>query len=191
MSKFKSLFPFATTSPVPEKLNEMMEGYYFHELTDAVNHSRGFGLITEGDYFISSDSRYLFKYVEHKRLANKHAVNRLFHERLQKATAEGHTITPEAEAAHREQAEREVMKNAAIRETVVLMIFDASVGRVWCSGGTVKQCEAALKLLRQVFGTLNTTPLSHDFAGKLLARQLCKGTRYAQGLPDALWILLI
>ncbi|WP_392336347.1 recombination-associated protein RdgC [Pantoea stewartii] len=187
MRNLRAIFPFMTTSNIPENIQECLSDYAFRELTDTLHISKGFGLLTQSDHFIHADNRWLFKYVENKR-ANKHAVTRLHKQRLQKATDKGREITSELTEEMWQQAEREVLKTAPIRETIVYLIFDENVGRIWCGGSSAGQCQKALKHLRSAIGSLKTTPLIYDLASRLLARQLCKGFKYAEGFPNNLII---
>lgn len=176
------------TSEIPDDLEACLLPHAFRELSDNLHSSKGFEYLTPGNLFLKADNRWLFKYKENERKANKHAVNRLIQEWLQNATEAGREPTKEDQDAYREQAVREVLKTAAISELVVHIIFDEKAGRVWCGGSTISQCKKALRHLRNAVGTLKTTPLEYDFAGRLLARQLCKGMQYAEGFPASLSI---
>jgi len=188
MSLFKSVFPFMVASEIPENIKACLADYAFKNLSGTLHESKGFDYLTPGNQFIVADNRWLFKYIENKRTANRHAVNMIFQEWLQKATEDGREPDKESQDAYREQATREVLKTAPISETVVFILFDANVGRAWCAGSTVSKCQAALRCLRRAIGSLKTTPLTYDFAGRLLSRQLCKGMQQAEGFPDNLFI---
>lgn len=188
MKNYQTIFPFLTTSAIPANVKVCLSDYIFRDLTDTLHESKGFGLLTENDLFIRADNRWLFKYVENKRSANTQAVNRIFQQRLQKATDKGRELTKEDRDELYEQARREVLKTAPISETAVFILYDENVGRVWCGASTLGKCQAALKHLRRAIGSLKTTPLCYDFAGRLLTRQLCKGMQLAQGFPENLMI---
>lgn len=188
MNNFNSVFPFMVASELPENIDVCLADYAFKELTGTLHETKGFAYLTQVSRFIESNNRFLFKYIENKRTANKHAVDRIFKERLQKAIDGGREPDEELRTAILEQARHEVVRMAPISETVVFILFDASVGRVWCSGSTASKCQVALKHLRRATGSLKTTPLTYDFAGRLLARQLRKGMQSADGFPNNLFI---
>lgn len=188
MKNFKSIFPFMTTSEIPQNIQVCLSDYQFRDLTDSLHESKGFACLSQSDLFIKADNRWLFKYVENKRTANTLAVNRLFQQRLQKATDNGRELSKEDRDELFDQGRREVLKTAPISEAVVFILYDQNVGRVWCAGSTAAKCQTALKALRRAIGSLKTTPLCYDFAGRLLSRQLCKGMSYREGFPDNLMI---
>lgn len=141
-----------------------------------------------GARHVHTKNLWLFKYVENKRKANPQAVERLHREWLQKASDEGNEIQPDTIEALREQAIREVLKMAPINAMAVYLIYDEENGRVWCGGNTSGHCQKALKHLRSAFGSLKTTPLIYDLAGRQLIRQICKGMEYREGFPNSLLI---
>lgn len=192
MNLFKSVFPYTTESEIPSDINDRINKFAFDELPDGRTKMSGFALLTESDRVLNANGKWLFKYVEHSRKSNSHSVNRLYNQRVQKASESGRELTKEDEAAHREQAEREVLKYAPISECVVFILFDERAGRVLCSGSTAKKCENALKKLRGVLNGLDTLPLTYEQAGKTLARHLAhhssRSTHHATHLPEWLHI---
>ena len=192
MNLFKSVFPYTTENEIPVDIHERLSKFAFDELPDGRTKMSGFALLTESERAVNANGRWLFKYVEQNRKSNIHSVNRLYNQRLQQATESGRALTKEDEAAHREQAEREVLKYAPISESVVFILYDERAGRVLCSGGTAKKCEDALKALRGVLGNLQTLPLSYEQAGKTLARHLAppagRPAHHTARLPEWLHI---
>jgi len=177
-----------TTTKIPENIHECLLDYAFHELSDSLHQSKGFDFLLPGERHVHTNDLWLFKYVENKRTANAQAVERLHKQWLQKATEEGREISSEMIEAQREQAEREVLKMAPIQALVVYLIYDEKNMRIWCGGNTNGHCQKALKHLRSAIGTLKTTPLIYDLAGRQLVRQLAKGMDYREGFPECLYI---
>lgn len=176
MKTFKVIFPYSTTKEIPDDINLRLEGHAFTELKDGQTKSTGFALLTESDRFIHSDNRYLFHYCEQTRKADKNAVSNILRERLQKVEEEGREVTEETRAELEAIAKREATKFAAIKHSGVFIVFDAPAGRVWCAGSTVNKCEAALKRLRRVLGSLDTEPVVLTFASRRLSRLISHGS---------------
>lgn len=188
MENLKSIFPFMTTSKIPENIQDCLSDYAFRELSDALHESKGFDFLMPGSRHVHTNGLWLFKYVENKRKANAQAVERLLKEWLQKASDEGNEIHSEAIEGLREQAEREVLKMAPISAVVVYLIYDEQKGRIWCGGSSNSHSQRALRHLRSAIGSLKTTPLIYDLAGRQLTRQICKGMGYREGFPRSLLI---
>jgi len=172
MKKFRSLFPFTTTSKIPENIEECLSKNPFDELKEGFLDGSGFACLSETQRFIYADGRWLFKYVEQSRKVNDIAVNNIYQQRLQKASETGRILDEETAGLFLEQARREVAKFAPIRESVVHILFDGTAGFIWCAGSTIKKCEDALKALRRVTGKLEALPLSLENAPYQLARTL-------------------
>lgn len=179
MKAFKVIFPYSTSKEIPEDIHDRLNGHAFSELKDGQTKSTGFALLTESDRFIHSDNRYLFHYCEQTRKADANTVRHILQERLQKVEEEGRELTEEMREELQAIAEREATKFAAIKHSGVFIVFDAPAGRVWCAGSTVNKCEAALKRLRRVLGSLDTEPVVLTFASRRLSRLLSQGSLLA------------
>jgi hypothetical protein len=188
MQNLRSIFPFMTTTKIPENIQDCLSDYAFRELTDSLHESKGFDFLMPDARHVHTNSLWLFKYVENKRKANPQAVERLHRQWLQKATDDGHDIPSDAIEALREQAVQEVLRMAPISALAVYIIYDEQNGRVWCGGNTNGHCQRALKHLRSAIGSLKTTPLIYDRAGRQLVRQLAQGMDYREGFPECLLI---
>ena len=188
MHNMRSIFPFMTTTKIPENIQECLSDYAFHELTDSLHESKGFDFLIPEERHVKINDLWLFKYVENKRRANPQAVERLHREWLQKAADEGREIPSDAIEALRMQAIQEVLRMAPIQALAVYLIYDEQNGRIWCGGNTNGHCQKALKHLRSAIGTLKTTPLIYDLAGRQLVRQIAKGMDYREGFPASLHI---
>lgn len=176
MKAYKTIFPFSTTKEIPEDIKERLDGHAFSELKDGQTKSSGFALLTESERFIYSDNRYLFHYCEQTRKADTNTVRHIFNERLRKVEDEGRELTEELREELEAVAEREATRFASIKHSGVYILFDASAGRVWCAGSTIKKCETALKRLRRVLGSLDTEPVVLTFASRRLSRLLSAGS---------------
>lgn len=176
MKAYKTIFPFTTSKEIPDDIKERLSDHVFSELKDGQTKSSGFALLTESEQFICSDGRYLFHYCEQSRKADANTVQHILNERLGKVEEEGREITLETHEELKAVAEREATKFAAIKHSGVYILFDAPAGRVWCAGSTVKKCEAALKRLRRVLGSLDTEPVVLTFASRRLSRLLSAGS---------------
>ncbi|MEN4536675.1 recombination-associated protein RdgC [Pantoea agglomerans] len=176
MKAFKVIFPYSTTNKIPDDITDRLNGHAFSELKDGQTKSSGFSLLTESERFIQSDNRHLFHYCEQTRKADKNTVRNIFSERLKKVEEEGRELTEETREELQAIAEREATKFAAIKHSGVFIVFDAPAGRVWCAGSTVNKCEAALKRLRRVLGSLDTEPVVLTFASRRLSRLLGHGS---------------
>ena len=176
MKAYKTIFPFTTSKEIPDDIKERLNDHVFSELKDGQTKSSGFALLTESEQFICSDGRYLFHYCEQSRKADANPVQHILNERLGKVEEEGREITLETHEELKAVAQREATKFAAIKHSGVCILFDAPAGRVWCAGSTVKKCEAALKRLRRVLGSLDTEPVVLTFASRRLSRLLSKGS---------------
>lgn len=179
MKAFKVIFPYSTTTKIPEDISDRLSGHSFCELKDGQTKSSGFAHLTESDQFIKSDNRYLFHYCEQMRKADSNTVQHILSERLRKVEEEGRELTEEAREELKAIAEREATKFAAIKHSGVYIVFDEPAGRVWCAGSTVKKCEAALKRLRRALGSLDTDPTVLTFASRRLSRLLSQGSLLA------------
>lgn len=188
MHNMRSIFPFMTTTKIPENIQECLSDYAFHELTDSLHESKGFDFLIPEERYVKINDLWLFKYVENKRKANAQAVERLHKQWSQKATEEDRVISSEMIEAWWEQAEREVLKMAPIQALAVYVIYDEQNGRIWCGGNTNGHCQRALKHLRSAIGSLKTTPLIYDIAGRQLSRQICKGMAYREDFPASLLV---
>lgn len=176
MKAYRVIFPFSTTTEIPHDINLRLDNHKFEPLKDGQTKTAGFALLTESDRFINSDGRHLFHYAEQTRKADANTVRHILQERTKQVTDDGREVTPETLEALKEQAQREAEKFASIKQSGVYVLYDAPAGRVWCAGSTAKKCEAALKRLRRVLGSLDTESLFYDRAGHQLARIMSGGT---------------
>ncbi|MDU4291124.1 recombination-associated protein RdgC [Mixta calida] len=172
MKNYRVIFPYSTTSIIPDDLLSRLENNAFHPLKDGQFRTSGFALLNESERVIFSDNRHLFYFCEQSRKADIKTVRHIYNERYQKIIDEGREVSEETAEAMKAAASSEALKYAPIKQSGVYILFDAPAGRLWCAGSTVKKCEEALKKLRTVLGSLDTEPLIFSTLAKRLARHI-------------------
>jgi len=175
MKNFKVIFPYSTTKQIPEDIGDKLEEHAFELLKDGQHNSSGFMYLDDFDRVIHSDGRHLFHYCEQSRKADARTVRHIHAEQLRKVEEDGREVTEELHEELKAVAEREATKFASIKQQDVFILFDGPAQRIWCAGSTAKKCEAALKRLRRVMGSLDTEPVVLPVASLQLSRQLSRG----------------